>query len=148
MKQIATFIICGIVVLQFNSCFSSQTLSKACYISKENVFIKTEKFPDLAILVICNAADKPLYEAISNQLQISLKAKNIPSDVSFFSDEELPENFITKMKGNFQLTINPIKDEYLKDELNNPVLSKQIVYTLTRYSAQRLAEISITIDKT
>ena len=52
------------------------------------------------------------------------------------------------MKGNFQLTINPLKDEYLKDELNNPVLSKQIVFNLTRYSAQKLADIAITIDRT
>ena len=148
MKQIFSFIIGLVALVQLNSCVSSQAFSKACYISKETVFIKTEKLPDLAILVVCKSADKQLYEAISNQLQVALKAKNIPSDISFFLDDEPFESFTTGMKGNFQLTINPLKDEYLKDELNNPVLSKQIVFNLTRYSAQKLADIAITIDRT
>jgi hypothetical protein len=148
MKQIITSIICGIILLQFNSCFSSQAISKACYISSDKVYLKTDKIPDLTILATCNDADKATYEAITNKLQLSLKTNNIPSDVSFFSDQYTPENFVTAMKGNFQLVINPIKDEYIKDELNNPVLRKQILINLRRYSAQQLADIVVVIDRT
>ncbi len=147
MKQILSFLIGGILLLHVISCVSTQAFSKASYISRETVFIKSDKIPDLAIIAVYNDNDRATYEAITNQLQSLLKTKNINSDVSFFSKNDPAENFITKMKGNFQLTIYPIKDEYVKDELNNPVLSKQIVVTLTRYSAQKLAEIVIAIDR-
>ncbi|MGG9971950.1 hypothetical protein ACQ33O_09180 [Ferruginibacter sp. SUN002] len=150
MKQISTLILSGIILLQLSSCLSSQAISKATYIIHEAVFLPKEKITNLAIVAMSPEADKPTYLSIVERLQSSLSDKKIKSNqyvINADTNEDVVRNGFKETNLDYQLTIFPIKDQYVTDELNNPTLSKQMYILVQKNSGEKIAEISIGIDR-
>ncbi|MES2431112.1 MAG: hypothetical protein V4556_09250 [Bacteroidota bacterium] len=151
MKYIHPFkYICAFIVLfQINACITSQAFQKAAYINHDVVYAG-QKITDLSIVSICNPADKVTYETMANRLQSSLLTDNVKSKKYYFADTDnanIIKSGINDGEKNYQLIVSPIKTENLKDELNNPVLLKQIHLLLQKSTGEKVAELAIAIDR-
>ncbi|UEG49169.1 hypothetical protein LK994_11050 [Ferruginibacter lapsinanis] len=146
MKQTIIFLFSVISLTPFYSCVSTQAFSKTSYISNDAVYLPKEKTNEVLIIAICNTADKKMYENITDALQSSFSAKNIKNDKLFYAAESDAPGIAGTLS--YSLIINPVKDEYIKDELNNPMIIKQITVILQKNNGEKIAAFAIAIDRT
>lgn len=145
MKSLISILFIGVLLTQ-TACISTQAFSKASYISNEAIYLPKEKINAVSVIAVCDVSDNVIYEHIISSMQSSLSAININNEkflLNTGSDRTNASNALP-----YSLKFNPIKDEYIKDELNNPVISKQITVVLQKNTGEKIAAIAVSIDRT
>ena len=150
MNYAINILTCCLVAFQLSSCVTTKAFENAAYISNDAVYIKNEKLTEVSLFAISDAADKAMYENIVSSLQAAFLQNKIGSNIYFLSALESADIIRSRIKESdkpYQLIINPVKDNYQRDEMNNPFISKQMTFFLQKITGERIADISISIDK-
>jgi hypothetical protein len=104
----------------------------------------------LTMVGICAAADKDIYLKAISQLQGRLTDWGIASNMQYFTDADNRESARAKLAADakdFLLFLQPIKSVNATDELNNPMLQKQLEFIIETKAGEKIAAGLISIDR-
>jgi hypothetical protein len=140
----------AVIACTFQSCVSTKMNEKAAWLSNDKMFAAAQKISGLTMVGICAAADKDTYVNATLKLQDKLKPLGIDCSMQYFTDADNKESARAKLTAdakNFLLFITPIKGINALDELNNPMMQKQLEFIVETKAGEKIAAGLISIDK-
>lgn len=139
-----------IVASLLSSCVSTKMNEKAAWLSNDKLFTVAPLIKELTMVSICAAADKDIYLKATSQLQDKLNNWGISSNMRYFTDADNRESARDKLNSDakaFLLFLQPIKGVNATDELNNPMLQKQLEFVVETRAGEKIAAGLISIDR-
>lgn len=133
-----------------SSCVSTKVNEKAAWLSNDKLFTAAPLIKELTMVSISAAADKDIYLKATSQLQQKLNDWGISSNMQYFTDADNRESARAKLSNDakaFLLFLQPIKGVNATDELNNPMLQKQLEFVIETRSGEKIAAGLISIDR-
>ena len=146
------FFTCCILVIaaSLNSCGTTQAFTKAAYINNDAVHIPNEKATAITIVAVSMSSDKGLYEKAAGQIQSYLMGRNISSDMLFFDATQNVADVNAKIKQSskpYYLILEKMSSGTRKDELSMDMIFNEINCSLQKSTGERIADISVAIDR-
>ncbi len=132
------------------SCFSTKLHEKAAWLSNDKVTGSVQRLNSLSIVSLCSTADNPLYLAITAVLQQRLHAAGISNGLYFLPDTESRESARNKVLNDlrdFVLYLLPVRGVTSYDEMNNPMLLKQMEFVVESRTGEKTLAGLISIDR-
>jgi hypothetical protein len=150
MSYKSTFTALVIITSLFTSCVSTQVTQRAAWLSNDKLFTAAPLIKELTMVSICTAADKDIYLKATSQLQQKLNDWGISSNMLYFTDADNRESARAKLTNDakaFLLFLQPIKGVNALDEMNNPMLQKQLEFVIETKAGEKIAAGLISIDR-
>lgn len=150
MSYKSTFTALVIIASLFTSCVSTQVTQRAAWLSNDKLFTAAPLIKELTMVSLCAAADKDIYLKATSQLQGRLNDWGISSNMLYFTDADNRESARAKLTSDakaFLLFLQPIKGVNAVDELNNPMLQKQLEFIIETRAGEKIAAGLISIDR-
>jgi len=150
MKYILLACCAFIATASLNSCGTTQAFAKAAYINNDAVHIPNEKATAITIVSVSFSSDKPAYEKAAGQIQSFLAGRNISSDMLFFDAMEKNGDINARIKQSskpYYLILERMNSGAKKDELSMEMIYNEINCSLQKSSGERIADISIAMDR-
>jgi hypothetical protein len=150
MSYKSNLLLLAIVACSFPACVTTQVTQRAAWLSNEKLFTKAPAINGLTMVGICAAADKEIYLKATSQLQERLMARGVASNMQYFTDADNRESARAKLMAEakeFLLFLQPIKGVNATDELNNPMLQKQLEFIIETKAGEKVAAGLISIDR-
>lgn len=150
MSYKSTFTALLIIASMLSSCVSTKVNEKAAWLSNDKLFTAAPLIKELTMVSICAAADKDIYLKATSQLQEKLNDWGISSNMQYFTDADNRESARAKLTSDakaFLLFLQPIKGVNATDELNNPMLQKQLEFIVETRAGEKIAAGLISIDR-
>ncbi len=133
-----------------SSCFSTRVNEKAAWLSNDKVVGTLQKLNSITMITLSSNADKALYQNICSRLQEKLTPLGINNHMYFFSDADTREAARARAGNdlrNFILYLMPLRGVTSYDEMNNPMLQKQMEFVIETKAGEKIAAGLISIDK-
>jgi hypothetical protein len=150
MSYKSAFILLALVAGSLASCVSTQVTQPAAWLSNDKLFAAVPSVKGLTMVGICATADKDVYQKATAQLQERLMARGVATNMQYFTDADNRESARAKLTSDvkdFILFLQPIKGVNGVDELNNPMLQKQLEFIIETKAGEKIAAGLISIDR-
>lgn len=150
MSYKSTFVILAIIASSLQACVSTQVSQPAAWLSNDKLFAAAPAIKGLTMVGICATADKDMYLKATAQLQERLMSRGVATNMQYFTDADNRESARGKLGSDvkeFILFLQPIKGVNGVDELNNPMLQKQLEFIIETKAGEKIAAGLISIDR-
>lgn len=150
MSYKSALLLLAIAASSLQSCVSTKVTEKAAWLSNEKMFADAPAITGLTMVGISSAADKDLYVNTTLKLQDKLKPWGIDCSMQYFTDADNRESARAKLMSgvkDFILYLQPMKGVNTLDEMNNPMLQKQLEFVVESKAGEKIAAGLISIDR-
>lgn len=143
----------GVAILMLvviSSCFSTKMNERAAWLSNDKIIGTLRPINTLTMLTLSQPKDRTLYHAIAVGLQNRLLPTGIASNMLFYEATETIASARTKAGNELKETVLwllSMKAVTMADEMNNPILQRQIEFIIETKTGERLAAGLISIDR-
>ncbi len=142
----------GLILLTFflSACLSTRINEKPAWLSNEKVLGNISPVSNLTVISLPGDADKPVYLKAVASLQEKLQPVGVSLNSWFFTDAETVATAKAKAASDLRdyvLLLMPIKGITIPDEMNNPMLQKQLEFYVETKAGEKIAAGLISIDK-